>query len=86
MEKYSVSQSPVAKRKRKKQTWCYCSCTWKAMKKLVYSSTTTPVFNFNKGQIQKLSQNINVHFNNTDKLSCNDLANFDPKSPPNNTN
>ena len=44
------------------------------MKKLVYSSATTPVFNVNQGQVQKLSQNINIYFNNRDKLSCNNLA------------
>ena len=86
MTKNNIAQSLVAKRKRNKQSWHYCSPRQKSMKKLVYSSKTTPMFNFKQGQVQKLSQNINIHFNNTDTLSCNNLANFDSKYPADNTN
>ena len=51
------------------------------MKKLEYSSTTSPVFKFNLRKTEKLSQNINLNFHNTDKVSCNELPNFDQNSP-----
>ena len=85
MEKIYCFAITKCKEEARQKKWRYRSRSWKAMKKLVFSSTSTPLFNFNHRSNEKLSQNINIHFNNTDKVSCNDLSNFDPKFPADHT-